>query len=498
MKTNFSAAQLGQPHIAEADKILKTCQHFGFCTSGCPTYVILHDENDGPRGRIDLIKEMLESGQPPSAKTVEHIDRCLSCMSCMTTCAVNVDYMHLVDTGRAHIEAHYRRPFRERLARNALAYVLPRPALFRPALALGRLAARVEYLVPRSMRHALKLLPKNPPADTVVAVDASTGGSGNIDVGGTTPAYLYPAWGVRRWRVAMLPGCVQPVLSPHINAATIRLLNRFGCDVVIPAASACCGSLTLHMGKQAAAKGFAARNVRAWQEELDGEGLDAILVNASGCGTTVKDYGHLLGDDVDLAPAAARVAALAMDICEWLARMDIPEPAAPRRHRVAYHDACSLRNAQKVTTQPRALLRKAGFQVADIPEAHFCCGSAGTYNLLQPAMAAQLGERKAANISRTEPQIVAAGNIGCITQIGLYSGVPIVHTVELLDWAHGGPLPAALCGLELPQLEPEAAPEALGGKEAGFANGKPGGESSGGLNDSLNDKDADDGSVGIW
>lgn len=469
MKTNFSEVQLADPQVAEADKILKTCQHFGFCTSGCPTYVILHNENDGPRGRIDLIKEMLESEEAPSAQTVAHIDGCLSCMSCMTTCAVNVDYMHLVDIGRAHIEEHYKRPWRDRLVRNALAYVLPRPALFKPALALGRLAARLEHLVPSSLRHAVQIIPKK---------------ATQTDMGALNEP-VYPAQGVKRWRVALLAGCVQPVLSPHINAATIRMLTRFGCEVVVPRSSVCCGSLTLHMGKHAAAQEFAKQNVRAWTRELDDNGLDAILVNASGCGTTVKDYGHLLRDDAAMAEPAARVAGLVMDICEWLAKMDLSEPETPRRYRLAYHDACSLRNAQKVTSQPRALLRRAGFQVADIPEAHFCCGSAGTYNLLQPAMARQLGQRKAMNIASTGPQLVAAGNIGCITQIGIYSGLPILHTVELLDWAYGGPLPPALQNLSLEEIAPEASEVQADSRTEQTIH-------------IVNNKDAGDSNVGVW
>lgn len=456
MKTQFTDTQLERPEIAQADRILATCQHFGFCTSGCPTYTLLHDENDGPRGRIDLIKEMLERGGRPSPKTVAHIDRCLSCMSCMTTCAVKVDYLHLVDIGRAYIEEHHRRPWRERWMRAALAYALPRPRVFGPLLAAGRvaghLAGRFEALVPESLRHVLALVPPTP----------------GRDASRLRPATVYPAQGQRRWRVALLAGCVQPALSPQINAATVRLLTRLGCEVVMPTSAGCCGSLNLHMGKRASAAQFARANVRSWTAELEGEGLDAILVNASGCGTTVKDYGHLLGDDPGLAEPARRVAALALDVSEWLARIGLPgEPQLPA-YKVAYHDACSLRNAQKVTAQPRALLRQAGFQVADIGEAHFCCGSAGTYNLLQPKLARELGTRKAAHIARVRPQIVAAGNIGCIHQIRQYSAVPVVHTVELLDWASGGPLPPALAGLTLtaPASAPPSAAPAVGVAEA--------------------------------
>jgi len=451
MKTSFTETQLARPEIAEADKILGTCQHFGFCTSGCPTYTLLHDENDGPRGRIDLIKEMLEQGGSPSPKTIGHIDRCLSCMSCMTTCAVKVDYMHLVDIGRVYIEENYRRPWRDRIPRDVLGYVLPRPALFKAMLAAGRLALRFEKLMPPSLRHMTKLIPE--------AAKASPHSLAACTV--------YPAQNERRWRVAVLAGCVQPVLSPHINDATIRLLTRLGCEVIVPAAAGCCGSLNLHMGKRDAAMQFAAANIRAWVSEMDGEGLDAIVVNASGCGTTVKDYGHMFSGDADLAEAAHRVSNIAMDISEWLQSMGLSDSALLPPYKVAYHDACSLRNAQKVTVQPRDLLRQAGFHVVDVGEAHFCCGSAGTYNMFQPELARQLGARKAANIARVEPQIIAAGNIGCINQIRLYSGIPIVHTVELLDWAHGGPVPPALEGVRLETPEPMARePEPASAAEA--------------------------------
>ncbi|EJL82766.1 Fe-S oxidoreductase [Polaromonas sp. CF318] len=430
MQTNFSPDQLADVHIAEADKILKSCQHYGFCTSGCPTYVLLHDENDSPRGRIDLIKEMLESGPAPRAQTVAHLDRCLSCMSCMTTCAVQVDYMHLIDTARVHIEKTYSRPLPDRLLRELLAFVLPRPRLFAAMLALGRLGRPLKPLLPAGLRRLVDFIP--PPAAA------------------RRPALtIYPAAGPRRWRVALLAGCVQPVIAPHINDATLRLLTRFGCEVVVPESAGCCGSLNLHMGKAEAARASARRNVLAWLAEMQGEGLDAIIVNASGCGTTVKDYGHLFLDNEAERLDAEKIAALCHDICEWLTAMALPEPAEPRRLRVTYHDACSLRNAQKVTAEPRALLRHAGFIVSDVPESHFCCGSAGTYNLLQADIARQLGERKASHIAGTRPQIIAAGNIGCLTQIARYSAAPIVHTVELLDWAHGGETPPALRDLVL-------------------------------------------------
>ncbi|MES1977992.1 MAG: glycolate oxidase subunit GlcF [Pseudomonadota bacterium] len=436
MQTHFSPGQLADVHIAEADKILKSCQHYGFCTSGCPTYVLLHDENDSPRGRIDLIREMLESDDPPKAETVTHLDRCLSCMSCMTTCAVQVDYMHLVDTARVHIEEHYTRPLPERLLRNMLAWVMPRPKVFAPLMALGRLGKPLRALMPGSLGNMMEFIPPKAQA-------------ARYDPGLT----IYPARGTRRWRVALLAGCVQPVIAPHINDATISLLTRFGCEVVIPPYAGCCGSLNLHMGMAHAAQASARRNIKAWLAEMNGEGLDAIIVNASGCGTTVKDYAHLFLEDEAERRNAEKVAAISCDISEWLVKMQLPAPDQPQRLRVTYHDACSLRNAQKVTAEPRALLKSAGFIVSDVPEAHFCCGSAGTYNLLQPGIARQLGERKAKNIAATGPQIIAAGNIGCLTQIAHYSSTPIVHTVELLDWAHGGEIPRALRSLTLEQQQ---------------------------------------------
>lgn len=439
MQTNFSPDQLADVHIAEADKILKSCQHYGFCTSGCPTYVLLHDENDSPRGRIDLIREMLESSAPPRAETVMHLDRCLSCMSCMTTCAVQVDYMHLVDTARVHIEKHYTRPLPERLLRGMLAWVLPRPGIFAAMLALGRAAKPLKSLMPASLGKMLDFIPPKAQAPRYKP--------------GLT---VYPAAGPRRWRVALLAGCVQPVIAPHINDATISLLTRFGCEVVIPASAGCCGSLNLHMGLADAAQSSARKNINAWLAEIRGEGLDAIIVNASGCGTTVKDYAHLFLDDEPARKDAETVAAISCDISEWLVKMQLPAASQPKQLRVTYHDACSLRNAQKVTAEPRALLKNAGFIVSDVPEAHFCCGSAGTYNLLQPDIAQQLGERKALHIAGTSPQIVAAGNIGCLTQIAQYSGTPVVHTVELLDWAHGGDMPLALRDARLEMQAPVA------------------------------------------
>jgi glycolate oxidase iron-sulfur subunit len=438
MQTAFTDAQLKRPEIADAAAILKDCVHYGFCTAVCPTYVLLRDENDAPRGRIDLIRAMLEKGGAPDAKTVLHLDRCLSCNSCMTTCASKVDYMHLADIGRAYIERHYRRPLGDRLLRALLAHVLTRPGRFRAAVRAAKFARPFAGVLPNRLRGLISLSPGAlPPA------------------GEATKPGVYPAEGQRKRRVALLPGCVQQALAPSLNAATIRLLTRHGCEVVV-AETGCCGALPLHMGKEEQAKALARHAIGAWRRAEHAGALDVVVVNASGCGTTVKDYGKIFKHDSDAAEAQS-IATRALDVSELLMRIGLNKPAQRIPLAVAYHDACSLQHAQKVIEPPRALLRAAGFRMLDVTERHFCCGSAGTYNMLQPEIAAQLGKRKAAHIEGTGAALVAAGNFGCMTQIGLYSGLPIVHTVELLDWATGGPLPEALKGVTLPTPEDEKA-----------------------------------------
>jgi glycolate oxidase iron-sulfur subunit len=441
MRTNFSEAQLANPEIAEANQILETCVHYGFCTNTCPTYVLTRDENDSPRGRIDLIRGMLEKGGAPDPKTVHHLDRCLSCLSCMTTCAVKVDYVHLIDRARVHIERHHRRPWPDRLLRSLLAKVLPYPKRFGLALRAARPAKALPWMIPSRLRPSINMVPEAKRLDTDILAPG-----------------VYRAIGQRRKRVALLAGCAQQVLNGNINRATIRLLQRHGCDVVLSAGVGCCGSLTLHMGREQDAMASARAAITAWSREIETEGLDAIIVNASGCGTTVKDYGHLFARDSEMAEPARRVAALARDVSEVLMELGLIPPAAPKAYRVAYHDPCSMQHGQRVIRQPRELLGAAGFQVIDVPEKHFCCGSAGTYNLLQPQMAAMLGQRKADHIASTDPDIAATGNIGCMMQIGHYLGRPVVHTVELLDWATGGPCPPALAGV--PLREPVAPTQA--------------------------------------
>jgi glycolate oxidase iron-sulfur subunit len=383
---------------------------------------------DSPRGRIYLMKDMLESGRPATAEVVKHVDRCLSCLSCMTTCPSGVNYMHLVDHGRRYIEETYTRPWHERLLRGLLMRVLPRPDRMRWAMAAARLAKPFRGLVPAGvlgerLRAMLDLAPSHlPPRQSVTGV--------------------HKAEGARKGRVALLAGCAQQVLAPSINAATIRLLTRMGWDVVVPPAAGCCGALTHHMGRHDPAMASARANIAAWTAEADGEGLDAILVNTSGCGTTVKDYGFMFRNEPE-REAAERVSALAADVSEFLFRVNYMPTREPPGLSVAYHAACSLQHGQQILTQPKGLLRNAGFTVVEAAEGHLCCGSAGTYNLLQPEIAGRLRERKLDNIRRTNPDLIAAGNIGCLTQLA-GGGLPTVHTVELLDWMAGGPRPEAV------------------------------------------------------
>jgi glycolate dehydrogenase iron-sulfur subunit len=434
VQTQFAPEALADPHTRELEGILRSCVHCGFCTATCPTYVITGDERDSPRGRIYLIKDLLETGRKIQVDDVWPIDHCLSCLACMTTCPSGVDYRRLVDHARVEIEESYRRPLADRLMRAVLVRLIASRQGFRAAL---RLAAAGRVLKP-----ALGRLPGiGPKIDAMLALAptalARPGPAENPRVhaaaGGAGP----------RRRAALLGGCAEAVLAPQIHAATIRLLNRAGVDVVIASGEGCCGSLAHHMGAEQRALAQARADIDAWTREIDGEGLEAIVVTASGCGATIKDYGYMLRDDPAYAKKAARVAALARDVSEVAATLEL-NFKSPRRLAVAYHAACSLQHAQKIVDQPKALLRRAGFDVRSIPEAHLCCGSAGTYNILQPEMAGALRDRKVANIARVKPDVIAAGNIGCLTQIGSATATPVVHTVELLDWASGGPAPAGL------------------------------------------------------
>jgi glycolate oxidase iron-sulfur subunit len=421
MQTLFTPAQLADPETAASHAEIRKCVHCGFCTATCPTYVLLGDERDSPRGRIELIKAMLEDGGAPAKETVTHVDRCLSCLACVTACPSGVDYAQLIDHGRAHIEAHYRRPLLDRLLRWAIPHVLTRPRHLRAALALGRMA--------RPLEPVFRTLRLTPLAALLGLVPASAPG--------LAARAAHPAEGVSRGRVVLLQGCVEPAMAPSIRAAAIRLIERAGFEVALVEGEGCCGALSEHLGRTEEARGFAAANVQAWTRAGP---FDAIVTTAAGCGTTLKAYGHRLGGD----PDAAMVAATARDVLEFIGEVGLPPVTRRGKLSVAYHAPCSLQHGQKIVAGPAALLAQAGFEVRRIAEGHLCCGSAGVYNILQPELATRLRDRKAGNIARTGADIVAAGNVGCIAQIAPALSMPVVHPVELLDWATGGPRPPIL------------------------------------------------------
>ena len=432
MQTNFNARQLKNPRLAEADKILRRCVHCGFCTATCPTYVLLGDERDSPRGRIYLMKEMFEKERKASPEVQRHVDRCLSCLSCMTTCPSGVDYMHLVDHARVHIEATGQRSLKDRLMRSLLAAVLPYPDRFRLALRAARFAKPLSGVLRRlGLRELVAMLELAP---TGLLRGATFAGPG------TAVTKLE-----RRKRVILLAGCAQQVLRPEINDATIRLLARRGVDVEVAPGAGCCGALVQHMGREEAAMAMEKNNIDAWTKLIDRAGpIDAVIVNTSGCGTTVKDYAHLFKREANYAERAARIAEMTRDVTEFLSGYEMGPPKRWSSLRIAYHSACSMQHGQRIIDEPRKLLRNAGFTVMEIPEGHICCGSAGTYNVLQPTIAAELRARKVGHIKSVRPDAVAAGNIGCIMQLAAGMDIPIAHTVELLDWAYGGPVPRGL------------------------------------------------------
>jgi glycolate oxidase iron-sulfur subunit len=417
MQTQFSAAQLADADTAESERSLRKCVHCGFCTATCPTYVLLGDELDSPRGRIYLIKDMLEHARPATAGLVRHVDRCLSCLACVTTCPSGVDYRHLIEHARAHIERSYRRPWRERVLRAWIAAVLPHPGRLRAALRLGMIVRPLSGLLPPALRTMLALAPRELPR----AFPAGR--------------RVFHAAGMPRARVALLTGCAQRALTPGVHEASLRLLNRLGAEVVT--IEGCCGALTHHMGRERQARTSAAAVLARLVAERGGAGLDAVVTSASGCGLHVKDYAHVFRADARRSDDARDIAQRSRDITEVLAQLGLPAPSDPPGWRIAYHSACTLQHGQGLDALPRELLRKAGYVVEEIEEGHLCCGSAGTYNLLQPHIAARLRERKLANIRRTGAQLVATGNIGCAMQLA--SGeLPVWHTVELLERALTG------------------------------------------------------------
>ena len=445
MQTLFTEEQLEDGEMAVSERILRSCVHCGFCTATCPTYLLEGDELDSPRGRIYLIKEMFEQGKPASAEIVKHIDRCLSCLSCMTTCPSGVNYMHLVDHARAHIEDTFRRPPADRAIRAMLAAILPYPRRF--ALALGAASLIRPFAARLLPRLARAESAKTPSLFDRLAAMAELAPS-RASQPAQAHAEVFPAQGEKRGRVALLSGCAQPVLNSAINEAAVRLLTRNGIEVVLAQGEGCCGALVHHLGRKDQALDSARANVDAWSRVANEGGLDAILITASGCGTTIKDYGFMLREDAAYAEKAAKISRLAKDISEYLTGLDLPAPAPPSGMIVAYHAACSLQHGQQITDQPKRLLKAAGFRVRDVPEGHICCGSAGTYNIMQPFFARRLRERKLANIEKLHPDIIATGNLGCMTQLAGGTNIPVVHIVELIDWATGGPAPEDVTKLD--------------------------------------------------
>ncbi|MDP3539250.1 MAG: glycolate oxidase subunit GlcF [Azonexus sp.] len=392
----------------EAEQILRSCVHCGFCTATCPTYQLLGDELDGPRGRIYLIKQVLE-GQPVTEKTRLHLDRCLTCRSCETTCPSGVRYSHLLDIGRQVVEAQLPRRAGERLVRFALREALPRPAIFGPAVKLGRM---LRPLLPSSL--ADKLPPEA--------------------AGREQP---WPVRSGHQRRMLALAGCVQPSLAPNINAATARVLDRLGIELFEESKAGCCGAVRFHLNDQAAAKDDMRRNIDAWWPQVEA-GIEAIVVTASGCGVQVRDYGHALADDAVYAEKAARISELCRDPSEILvAERERLLPLLPKavRGKLAFHSPCTLQHGLKIRGTIEEFLVAAGFVLTPVAEAHLCCGSAGTYSILQPKLSKQLRHNKLAALNAGSPKLIATANIGCLTHLQAGSLLPVRHWIELIDEA---------------------------------------------------------------
>ena len=434
METHFSKEQLKDKDNKSSEKILRKCVHCGFCNATCPTYLLMGDELDGPRGRIYLIKDMIENNKPANEKIVKHIDRCLSCYGCMTTCPSGVNYMHLIDHGRKHIEKTYKRPFFDRLIRNLLSMTLSKSINFRIVMILTQFLKPLRFFFPKKIKEMIAFMPIKLPSKTLPVMK------------------VYPVEKKKKpvARVALLTGCVQNVISPQINEATIRLLNRHDIEVVVPKEIDCCGSLNYHLGKSDLAYKTFQKNISIWHNEYLKNGLDAIISNTSGCGTTLKDYGYIFRADQDYKKQAKKISELTKDISEYLeenVKLNFVKAKVSKQYKIAYHSACSMQHAQKIHKIPINLIKKTGNQVFDIPEGHLCCGSAGTYNLLQNDIAKKLLKNKVSNIEKINPQFISTGNIGCISQIAKGTKIPILHTVEIIDWYTGGPKPKVLRSL---------------------------------------------------
>ena len=385
----------------EADAILRKCVHCGFCTATCPTYQLLGDDLDSPRGRIYLMKRVLEGG-PVSGRTRLHLDRCLTCRACESTCPSGVRYGRLVDIGRAVVEARTTRPLPDRARRALLSFALPRTRLFGAALGLGRL---VRPLLPGFMKE--KILPARPP--------------------GNWPAPRHAR------RMLALAGCVQPALAPSINAAAARVLGRLGVSLVEAPGAGCCGALRFHLNRQESGRDDMRALVDAWWPLVEGGSIEAIVMTASGCGATVREYAHLLGEDPDYRDKAARISSLTRDLCEVIAAERLP--ARSGLGRVAFQSPCSLQHGQQIRGKVEALLARVGFELAPVADAHLCCGSAGAYSLLQPELAAELRLRKLRALHEGRPQRIATANIGCLAHLQSGTPTPVAHWIELLDEA---------------------------------------------------------------
>ena len=428
MQTNFSSEQLKDKDNKSSEQILRKCVHCGMCNTTCPTFALLGDELDGPRGRIYLIQDMLENERKPSVNVVRHIDRCLSCYSCMTTCPSNVNYMHIIDHGRKYIEKNYQRPFFDRLIRDALSIILPNEKLFRIMSYLARIGRPFQFFLPSKIKNMMNLMPSSFPKKTL-----------------KEKKIYRPKLKKTISRIALLTGCVQKEISPQINEATIRLLNRHGVEVIVPKKIRCCGSLNHHLGKQDLAHKDFINNINTWYDEYLKGNLDAILSNTSGCGTTLKDYGFIFRNNKELKKKAKKISELTKDVSEYLLdHLNLKFKNKEKKLKIAYHSACSMQHGQKVHSQPMELLSKTENEILEIPDGHICCGSAGTYNILQTDIADKLLKNKVDNIESLKPDVISTGNIGCITQISNATKIPILHTIEILDWYTGGPKPKIL------------------------------------------------------
>jgi glycolate oxidase iron-sulfur subunit len=420
MRTAFSLAQLADPHLADAEKNLRACVHCGICTATCPTYVLLGDERDGPRGRIVMMQQMLEQGGAPTEETVLHIDRCLSCFGCRTACPSGVDYPRLIGVSRAHIQTHYTRPIGERALRWLIANVLTRPKIARAALLVAKLGSPFAFLLPGRLRVM---------AFTGAAMKTGSAGHEKIEISANAR------------RIALMPGCVQKVLAPQIDEAVARLLARRGFALVPLEGAGCCGSLVHHLGREDDTKAWACRAIESFERAGGSDAFEAILISATGCSSHLKDLAHLFSGDAEWQPRAARFAAMVKDFSELVTPRSVTPPG---RLCVAYHAPCSLQHGLRLGGANEALLEAAGFEVLPIPEGHLCCGSAGSYSILQPKLANDLRARKLSHALSTRPDMIASANIGCLEHLAGPDAPPLIHVAELIDWAEGGPMPAAI------------------------------------------------------